>query len=290
MIDQLNERYSILYLCHRLKCSRSGYYGWIASGRPQHKAFNETTNQQVLELYHQDHRWGIEMIWMKLKKIHGTFTTKATVYRYMKLNGIQSIIRKKKKRYSKVQHHRIPNLLQRDFTTEHSNQKWSIDISYLPTTQTTLYLCAIKDLHDKAIISYNVSYHNDLKLVLDTFKQAIRNTPRYQRKGLVLHSDQGAQFTSPNYHKWLRRFGIRHSVSAKGSCVDNCPIESFFSQFKSECMHLHHQINNKTMIELVDEYIKYYNEERISIKIKELTPSEYRKSTLNGLFLDTVRF
>lgn len=227
---------------------------------------------------------------MKLKKIHGTFTTKATVYRYMKLNGIQSIIRKKTKHYSKVNHHSIPNLLQRDFTTERSNQKWSIDISYLPTVSTTLYLCAIKDLHDKSIISYKISPHNDLKLVLDTLKQAARNVPRYQRKGLILHSDQGGQFTSPIYSKWLKRFGIKHSVSAKGSCVDNCPIESFFSQFKSECMHLNHQISNQKMFELVHEYIKYYNEERISIKIKELTPYEFRKLTLNGLFLDTVRF
>jgi transposase InsO family protein len=255
-----------------------------------YKAFDERMNEQVLELYQKDHRWGIEMIWMKLKKIHGTFTTKATVYRYMKLNDIQSIIRKKTKRYSKVNHHRIPNLLQRDFTTEHPNQKWSIDVSYLPTTQTTLYLCAIKDLHDKSIISYCVSFHNDMKLVLDTLKQAAAKVKRYQRKGLILHSDQGSQFISPYYHKWLRRFGIKHSVSAKGSCVDNCPIESFFSQFKSECMHLHHQISNQKMIELVNDYISYYNEERISIKIKELTPYEYRKSTLKGLFLDTVRF
>ena len=274
----------------RLCCSRSGYYDWIRSGRPLYKAFNKAMSDQILELYQKDPRWGIEMIWMKLKKIHGTFTTKATMYRYMKLNGIQSIIRKKTKRYSKVNHHRIPNLLQRDFTTERSNQKWSIDVSYLPTTQTTLYLCAIKDLHDKSIISYKVSYHNDMKLVLDTFKTAARNVPHHQRKGLILHSDQGVQFTGSIYHRWLRRFRIIHSVSAKGSCVDNCPIESFFSQFKSECMYLNHHISNDMMFELVDEYIKYYNEERISKKIKELTPYEFRKLTLDSLFLDTVRF
>lgn len=268
----------------RLKCSRSGYYDWIALGRPQHKAFNQEMNHQIVELYEMDHRWGIDNIQMHLKKIHGTFTTKATVYRYMKLNGIQSIIRKKKKKYSKVEHHRISNLLQRDFTTERSNQKWSIDVSFLPTTQGTIYLCAIKDLYDKFIVSYQVSLHNDLKLVLDTLKQAARNVLRRQRKGLILHSDQGSAFTSKTYHKWLRRFGIKHSVSAKGSCVDNCPIESWFSAFKTECMYLHHQISRNKMFELVDEYVKYYNEERLSKKIKELTPYEFRQLALQVSF------
>ncbi|PKK92794.1 MAG: hypothetical protein CVV61_07920 [Tenericutes bacterium HGW-Tenericutes-6] len=219
-------------------------------------------------MYQRDPRWGIESIQMHLKKIHGTFTTKATVYRYMKLNKIQSIIRKKKKKYSKVEHHRIPNLLQRDFTTERSNQKWSIDISYLPNTQGTLYLCAIKDLHDKYIITHKVSMHNDLKLVIDTIKAAARCVPRVQRKDLILHSDQGGQFTNKTYHRWLRRFGIKHSVSAKGSCVDNCPIESWFSAFKTECMYLNHNITRNRMFELVDEYVKYYNEVRLSKKNK----------------------
>lgn len=253
-------------------------------GRPLHKAFNQELNKKILELYQKDHRWGIESIQMQLKKIHGTSTTKATVYRYMKLNGIQSIIRKKKKKYSKLEHHRIPNLLQRDFTTEHSNEKWSIDISYLPNTQGTLYLCAIKDLHDKSIISHKVSLQNDLKLVIDTVKEAKRRVPRVQRKGLILHSDQGGQFTSKIYGRWLKRFGIKHSVSAKGSCVDNCPIESWFSAFKTECMYLHHQITRNKMFELVDEYVKYYNEIRLSKKIKELTPYEYRQLTLQVSF------
>lgn len=235
-------------------------------------------------MYQRDPRWGIESIQMHLKKIHGTFTTKATVYRYMKLNKIQSIIRKKKKKYSKVEHHRIPNLLQRDFTTERSNQKWSIDISYLPNTQGTLYLCAIKDLHDKYIITHKVSMHNDLKLVIDTIKAAARCVPRVQRKDLILHSDQGGQFTNKTYHRWLRRFGIKHSVSAKGSCVDNCPIESWFSAFKTECMYLNHNITRNRMFELVDEYVKYYNEVRLSKKIKELTPYEYRQLTLQVSF------
>jgi len=235
-------------------------------------------------MYEADHRWGIESIQMQLKKIHGTFATKATVYRYMKLNQIQSIIRKKKKKYSKVNHHQIPNLLQRNFTTERSNQKWSIDISYLPNTQQTLYLCAIKDLHDKYIITHKVSMQNDLKLVIDTIKAAARYVPRVQRKDLILHSDQGGQFTSKTYHRWLRRFGIKHSVSAKGSCVDNCPIESWFSAFKTECMYLHHQITKNRMFELVDEYVKYYNEIRLSKKTKELTPYEYRQLTLQVSF------
>jgi transposase InsO family protein len=110
--------------------------------------------------------------------------------------------------------------------------------------------------------------HNDLKLVIDTIKAAARCVPRVQRKDLILHSDQGGQFTNKTYHRWLRRFGIKHSVSAKGSCVDNCPIESWFSAFKTECMYLNHNITRNRMFELVDEYVKYYNEVRLSKKNK----------------------
>lgn len=268
-----------------MNCSRSGYYDWITLGRPKYKSYNETLNNEIVGLYHKDPRWGIEQIQMKLKKIHGTFTTKATVYRYMKLNHIQSITRKKRKKYNKVEHRHIPNLLRRDFTTERPNQKWSIDVSFLPTIEGTIYLCAIKDLYDKSIISYIVSLKNDLKLILDTVKGATRKIPRKQRNRLILHSDQGGSFTSRTYSKWLKRFGMRHSISARGSCVDNCPIESWFSAFKSESMHLHHKTSIYEMIILVDEYVKYYNEERQIKKIKELTPYEYRQLALSSHYL-----
>lgn len=126
-------------MCKLLVCSQSGYYGWIALGKPQYKAFDESINKLILEKYLKDKRQGITSIKMKLKGIHGLVLTKATVYRYMKLNEIQSIIRKKRHKWDKKTHHDIPNLLKRDFTTKVPNEKWSIDVSYLFTKDRVRY-------------------------------------------------------------------------------------------------------------------------------------------------------
>ena len=98
----------------------------------------------------------------------------------MKALNISSIVRKKKKRYSKVQHHKIPNLIKRDFNTTKPNQKWSIDITYIHTISGVEYLCAIKDMFDKSIVSYNQSRFIDNALVLTTVKNAIREVPYRQ--------------------------------------------------------------------------------------------------------------
>lgn len=284
MIHQLKDQYAIPKLCFVLTCSRSGYYDWVALGKPAYKAFDESLNKLIMERYLEDKRQGITRIKMNLKKIHGLILTKATVYRYMRLNGIQSIIRKKRHPWGTKPHHQIPNLLKRDFTTEKPNEKWSIDVSYLFTEQRILYLCAIKDLYDKSIIGYRISRFNNNSLVLQTFKAAVLCIPLNHRKNLILHSDQGSQFTSPVYAALLEKHHVRHSVSYRGSCVDNAPIESWFSALKTESIYLKGKLSEDEMIALVDQYVKYYNEERLQEKIKELTPIDYRRQALSTLF------
>ena len=134
----LKNNYSVPTLCKVLKCSKSGYYDWIQLGRPQNKAFNKTTNEIVVKMHEKNKTWGIRQIRMQIKKIYGLIVTNFTVYRYMRLNDIHSITRKKTHRYSKTPHHQIPNLLQRNFTTFCSNCKWSIDISYIFATSSGL--------------------------------------------------------------------------------------------------------------------------------------------------------
>jgi transposase InsO family protein len=249
-----------------------------------HKAFDEKLNNLILTQYNKDSRQGITRLKMNIKKIHGITLTKATVYRYMRLNHIQSIIRRKKRKYSNVKHHVIPNLLQRDFTTERPNQKWSIDISYLFGKQKTIYLCAIKDLYDKSIIAYQMSSQMGLSFVSKTINMAMDVTPQNQREGLILHSDQGSHFIGPQYRSILKHHHIKHSVSYRGSCVDNCPIESWFSALKTESIYLYPKLSTNELITLVNDYVKYYNEERLQEKLKELAPIDYRKQALSVLF------
>ena len=280
----LRDKYSVNILCKVLECSKSGYYDWIKLGRPENKAFNDSTNELVVKMHEKNKTWGIRQIRMQIKKIYGLIVTNFAVYRYMRLNDIQSITRKKTHRYSKLPHHQIPNLLQRNFTTFCSNCKWSIDISYIFATDGVKYLCAIKDMYDKSIISYKISKTLDLPFVLNTVQQAVNIVPFEQRRNLILHSDQGFHFTNIVYQKLLADNNIIQSISAKGSSVDNVPIESFFSTLKSECIYLIKNLKVKDIDETIDKFIEYYNNERLQEKIKELTPFEFRELTLNSVF------
>lgn len=266
-----------------LSCSKSGYYDWVNLGRPKYKAFNENLNKLILDTYSKNNTWGVRNLRMNINKLHNISFKNSTIFRYMKINEIKSITRKRTHRYSKIQHHKIPNLLNRNFNASNCNEKWSIDISYIFANNGLMYLCAIKDLFDKSIVAYNVSNFIDLKLVLETVKQAIDFVPQKQRSNLILHSDQGWHFTNWQYIKLLKENGIIQSISAKGSCIDNVPIESFFSILKSECIYLKKNLVKNEIPEVVKNFIWYYNNERLQEKIQELAPFEFRSQVLASL-------
>lgn len=280
----LKNKYSIKLLAKVLKCSRSGYYDWVKAGRPLIKSFNKETNDKVVEMYDKHPERGIRPIRMAIKRKYGIILTNYTVYRYMRLNGIQADSRRKKHGYSKLPHHDIPNLLHRDFNTNMPNKKWSIDISYIFATNGLKYLCAIKDMYDKSIIAYTISSYIDLKLVIETLIKAIDTVPQSEREGLILHSDQGWHFTHWTYRQMLIDFNIKQSISSKGASVDNVPIESFFSCLKSECIYRINDLKVDEIDSKIENFIRYYNNERLQEKLKELAPMEYRNLALQSLF------
>ena len=280
----IKDKYSVSSLCKMFNCSRSGYYDWIQAGKPSIKAFDKKINDLVVKEYNKHPERGIRPIRMNIKRKYGVILTNYTVYRYMTLNDIKAISRRKKHGYPKLPHHDIPNLLHRNFNTDMPNKKWSIDISYIFAKDGLKYLCAIKDMYDKSIISYKISPFIDLKLVLDTVNEAIKTVSYEQRKELILHSDQGWHFTHYVYRKLLFDNNIKQSISARGSSVDNVPIESFFSCLKSECIYNIDNLYVKDIDNIINNFINYYNTERLQEKIKELTPIEYRSLALKGLF------
>jgi putative transposase len=281
-VDDLRTKYSIRELCDALHCSRSGYYGWIALGRPEFKHFDWTAAQRVKEIFEEDTTQGLERLQMNTKNAidKPLNLSLKRVYRIMKILNIHSITARKPKKYFRNDQHTIPNRLCRDFTTTGPNQKWSIDVTYIHTVEGTEYLCAIKDLYDKSIIAYQQSRFNDNPLVIRALNQAIELVPYYQRECLILHSDQGSQFTSKEYIASLKEHKIIHSVSAQGNCADNVPIESRFSLLKCECIYLHRRITRYRAKELVSNYISHYNHHRRQKKIKELAPMVFRQLAL----------
>ena len=156
-----------------------------------------------------------------------------------------------------------PNLLKRNFYAEVPNQKWVTDITYLIYKGQRTYLSSIMDLNTRNIIAYKISKRMDNKLVMDTLNEAIRKQKDVH--GVILHSDQGFQYTSNEYKAICESNGILISMSPKGSPVDNSPIESYHSNLKRETLKSYNITSLKEYVNLVKEWIIFYNTKRIRL-------------------------
>ncbi|WP_419824114.1 IS3 family transposase [Anoxybacterium hadale] len=165
--------------------------------------------------------------------------------------------------------HKYENLLNRDFTAARPNAKWATDISYIHTAQGVLYLSIIRDLYDNSIVAYRTGTKQTANLVLRTIKAAMSKVKIATE--LQLHSDQGFQYTSHGYFNLTKEYGITPSMSRRGNCYDNALAENFFSILKTECIYRHKLITFDEARQLIDEYIDFYNNERIQTKTS-LTP------------------
>ena len=170
-----------------------------------------------------------------------------------------------KKNSSKQRQEKIEtgNLLNRKFNAERENEKWCTDITYLVYKNKKAYLSSILDLKNRKIIAYKIGRKNDNKLVIETLKEAIRKNKDV--KGTILHSDHGFQYTSIEYRAICQSKGIIISMSAKGTPIDNSPIESFHANLKRETLYSNNITSIENYIELVDNWIKFYNGDRIRL-------------------------
>ena len=169
---------------------------------------------------------------------------------------------------------------ERDFTTTKCDEKWTTDISEFHIAAGKLYLSPILDMHSREIISFSISNSPNYEQTKEMLNYAFKT--HKDLKGLIFHSDQGWQYQMQPYHKVLKEQGITQSMSRKGNCLDNSPMENFFGIMKRE-MFYGHEYEFKTLDELriaMKEYIKYYNTQRITVKLKGLTPIQYRNQSL----------
>ncbi|WP_425464336.1 IS3 family transposase [Paenibacillus anaericanus] len=141
-----------------------------------------------------------------------------------------------------------------------------------------LYLSAIKDLCGNVIVAFHTNTRNDNELVLNTFAKAFKQHKDASGKiaDLIVHSDQGSQYTSHEYHDLLPKVGARISMSRRGNCIDNAAMESFFSHLKTEALYPYDISSISEAQQRIEEFIRFYNNERIQIKLKKKTPVEYR--------------
>lgn len=276
VIYRYRDKYPIQDLCKLLGVSRSGYYKWQArQGQPDRDG---PLAKQIMQCQEKSHKtYGYRRVKLWLLREAGLVIDHKAVLRITRKYGLQATPRKKRFRhYDLDTYHHYENLLQRDFQATRPNEKWVTDISYIPTGKGFLYLSVIKDLYDRSIVGYRYARQMPAKLVLDTIHDAVANSHRDRGDGgLILHSDNGFQYASIPYHNVTQAYGITPSMSAVGCPYDNACAESFFSLLKNECIY---QLKPRTIqaaAELVDEYIHFYNFERIQLATK-MTPMEMR--------------
>lgn len=269
IVDKLRSRHSLPVLLHLSKLSRSGFYKWKRS--VDNCGNSEDIEGHIVAIHSVRPFYGYRRVTVALKR-EGFVINHKRVYRLMNNLGIQSIIRKKRKYFGKAGSNVFPNLLQRDFASLYPGEKYVTDITYLPVTNGFIYLSAIQDLYNNEIVAYSISARNNLELVFDT----LHNLHRSLSVNVVLHSDQGFQYTNSAYKQKLTDMGIHGSHSRKGNCLDNACMESFFSHLKTEALAGKKEQSEQETVTLVDEYIRFYNTERFQKKLGQLSPVEYR--------------
>lgn len=273
------KRYSITEMCQFFGVSRSGYYDYVKRlDQPAHDAALAEIIRKQQEAC--DKTYGYRRMWKWLKRVRKIHRNPKTILRIMKKYDLLSEIRRQRKwRQMSTQLHKYDNLLNREFHADQPNHKWVTDISYIRTRQGVLYLSIIRDLFDNSIIAYKTGTTQTVNLVLDTIRLAMQKEKKVAEE-LRLHSDQGSQYTSQAYFDLTKGYGITPSMSRRGNCYDNAMAENFFSILKTECIYRHHPATYDEARMLIDNYIYFYNNQRIQLKTG-VAPLTQRHSALN---------
>jgi putative transposase len=223
-------------------------------------------------------RYGYRRITAALRQF-GSHVNHKTVQRLMGVLGLKSLVRPKKYRSFKGEVGRAaPNELQRRFAADSANQKWVTDVTEFNVAGEKLYLSPILDLYNGEIVAFETSKRPVFDLVNSMLKKALVKLAPHEKP--MLHSDQGWQYRMPAYQRQLRERQLVQSMSRKGNCYDNAAMESFFAVLKSEFFLLNKFDSVDALRDGLADYIHYYNHDRIKLKLKGLSPVQYRTQPL----------
>lgn len=293
VVYELQHKYPLVVLLDISGLKRSTYYYTLNKLDKDTK--NDDIMNAIIDIYYTHKaRYGYRRITLELIN-RGYIVNHKKVKRLMSKMGLYARTPKAKyKSYKGDMNGTVKNLLldkvidevnhktyyERNFKTERCNEIWSTDVSEFHIAAGKLYLSPILDLHNREIVSYNISTSPNYEQIKDMLAKAFN---KYKDlKGLILTSDQGWQYQMQDYHKALEEKGIIQSMSRKGNCLDNSPMENFFGKMKNE-MFYGYEYTFNTLEELkkeMENYISYYNNQRITEKLKGLTPVEYRNQSL----------
>lgn len=266
-----NKKHGISFMCKYFDVSRSGYYDWLKKKElPDKDEELGALIRQCQKKTKQTYGYRRVKLWL-LREVGLVINSKAVLRLMRKYNLLSEIRRPRPLYLRQLQFRTYENRLCRNFSASKPNEKWVTDVSYIHTKQGVLYLSAIKDLYDNFIVAYDVGTIQDNALVYRTIQKAKKEVA----DGLILHSDQGFQYTSAGYLNLSRQCSFLPSMSRAGTPLDNAPAENFFGILKTECIYRQKIQTIDQAKHLVNDYIDFYNYERIQLKTK-LTPFEKR--------------
>ena len=254
-------------MCEVLEISQPTYYRIIKQASK-----DDYDASLIFNVFNESlQTYGYRRIKQALLETYGLVMNSKKIRRLMKEYRIVPVYSKRKKQTAqkKVLEENVKsNLLKRNFTVDKPDIVWVTDITYLTFKGKRLFLSTIMDLYDRKIVSYKIHYLNDIPLVVSTLISA--RLERYNAQGTIIHSDQGFQYTSPEYQMWCRKFGFQISMSRKGTPLDNAVIESFHSRLKNEVMYNKDFKNINELKQAVFDWIWFYNHGRIKGKRKTI--------------------
>jgi putative transposase len=270
--------YPLLLICRVLEISRSGYYTRL-SRFPSKRAQEEGRLEVEIKAAHKRTRGtcGPEILQQDLAA-HGVKVGICRIRKIRKKLGIRCKQIKKFKATTDSKH-TLPvaeNLLEQKFEAEAPNEIWVSDITYIPTDEGWLYCAAHKDLFNGEIVGYALGSRITKGLVIRSLFKAVAT--KKPQPGLIHHSDRGSQYCSLDYVKLLGRFNMRASMSRKGNCYDNAPIESFWGTLKNELIYHQRYTTREQAIREIAEYIEvFYNRQRRQKRLGYLSPAVYEQ-------------
>jgi putative transposase len=268
--------YPIRVLCRTLGVSASGFDAWQARPACSVRARQDGQLRHQLRLAHSASRgvYGSPRLHQVLHHA-GHRISRKRVIRLMRVEGLRGRARRRFRATTVVDPHAAPatNHLARRFTVAAPNRVWAADITAIPTQEGELYLAVLLDLWSRRVVGWALRPTVETEVGCAALQVAVAR--RAWRRGLLHHSDRGAQYTSDRYQALLRRYGFRCSMSRPGNCYDNAPVESFFRTLKTE-LGPHTHATRRAAATVIADYIeRFYNRERLHSTLHYQSPAAF---------------
>lgn len=279
-IKEIHEEYHypIKTLCTLVSVSRAGYYKWINREISSQEDENNRIANIIESIHKESPDKGYRRIRDDLERYYDTKVNDKRVLRICRKKGIKSTIKYANNGCTRQAAHPqyiAENILDRQFNADAPNEKWLTDVTefhyYVGIEKRKVYLSAILDLYDRRIVSYVINDRNNNALVFNTLDKAIENNPDAHP---LFHSDRGFQYTNRTFHAKLEAAGMTQSMSRVARCIDNGPIEGFWGIIKRERYYGKRFTSRESLIEMIEDYIDYYNNKRLQRNLGVLTPME----------------